>query len=411
MNVIPKNYKRTKYACCFSYPAMASAFCLPSLLFVTFHEMYGISYTLLGTLVLINFCTQLTIDLIFSFFSKYFNIAKTVCIMPLLTFLGLVIYATVPLLFPGYAYIGLVVGTVIFSVSAGLSEVLISPIVAAIPAENPEKEMSMLHSVYAYGVVMVVVISTLFFRLFGTDKWMYLTLFLALFPLLSSLFFALSPIPDINFSESNGKGRCNKKSKGFLLCLACIFLGGASEATMTNWISSYIENATQIPKAWGDILGMALFAILLGLGRSLYAKYGKNIAKILLLSMIGATVCYLIAGLSPSTVLSLFACVLTGLCTAMLWPGTLLLMEKKYPAPGVAAYALMAAGGDFGASVAPQTLGVVVDHVSASEWAVRLGDIRGMSVEQIGMKIGMLTAALFPLVGIWVLIRLQKEKH
>ena len=65
------NYKITKASCYFSYVAMASVFCVPPMLFVTFHEMYGISYTLLGTLVLVNFCTQLAIDLIFSFFSRY----------------------------------------------------------------------------------------------------------------------------------------------------------------------------------------------------------------------------------------------------------------------------------------------------------------------------------------------------
>ncbi|MBQ2278799.1 MAG: MFS transporter, partial [Clostridia bacterium] len=67
-----QNFKRTKYSCYFAYLSMASVFSLPPLLFMTFHEMYGISYTLLGTLVVVNFCTQLTIDLIFSFFTKYF---------------------------------------------------------------------------------------------------------------------------------------------------------------------------------------------------------------------------------------------------------------------------------------------------------------------------------------------------
>ena len=63
-------FKRTRFACYISYFTNSSTFCVPPLLFVTFHEMYGISYTLLGTLVLANFCTQLTVDLIFSFFGK-----------------------------------------------------------------------------------------------------------------------------------------------------------------------------------------------------------------------------------------------------------------------------------------------------------------------------------------------------
>ena len=92
------NYTRTKRACYFTYLAMSSIFSLPPLLFMTFREMYGISYTLLGTLVCINFCTQLTVDLIFSFFTKYFNVKKVVRIMPLITTVGLMIYALSPIL-------------------------------------------------------------------------------------------------------------------------------------------------------------------------------------------------------------------------------------------------------------------------------------------------------------------------
>ena len=162
-----QNYSRTKLSCYFSYLSMATPFSLPPLLFVTFREMYGISYTLLGTLVLINFCTQLTIDLIFSFFSKYFNIHMTVKVMPILTSLGLIIYALIPSLVPEYAYLGLVVGTIIFSVAAGLSEVLLSQVIAAIPSEHPDKDMSLLHSLYAWGVLIVIVISTVFLNIFG----------------------------------------------------------------------------------------------------------------------------------------------------------------------------------------------------------------------------------------------------
>ena len=406
------NFKRTKHACFFSYLAMSSVFSLPPILFVTFREMYGISYTLLGTLVLVNFCTQLFIDLIFTFFTRYFNIKKTIRIMPLLTSAGLFIYAFVPSLLPQYAYAGLLVGTVIFSVAAGLSEVLLSPLAASLPSDNPDRDMSLLHSLYGYGVVSVILISTAFLQLFGRDNWMYLTLFWAFLPILSSVWFFLSPIPDINISQDTHSKMSGHMKKGLALCAICIFLGSASENTMTNWISGYMENALKIPKATGDILGMACFATLLALGRTLYAKYGKNISRILLLGMIGAAACYLIAGLSANFVVSILACVLTGLCTSMLWPGTLILMEEKFPSPGVAAYALMAAGGDFGGSVAPQMLGIVVDRVSESSWVQQLSTITS-TAEQIGLKTGMLTAALFPLLGVVLLIYIRRyfAKH
>ncbi len=401
------NFKRTRNACYFTNVIMASIFTLPPMLFVTFRETYGISYTLLGTLVLINFCTQLFIDLIFTFFTKYFNIKITLRVMPLLTSTGMFIYALVPMLFPQYAYAGLIIGTVIFSVSAGLSEVLISPVVAAIPSDNPDRDMSRLHSLYAYGVVIVVIVSTVFLRVFGTENWMYLTFFWAFMPLISFFLYCISPMPDVNMNNSEKDGK-KKKHNGMFLCVMCIFLGSAAENSMTNWISSYMENALNVPKIVGDVAGMALFGVLLGLGRTLYAKYGKNISNVLLISMAGAVVCYLTAGLSANVVLSMIACILTGLCTAMLWPGTLILMEEKFLDPGVAAYALMAAGGDFGASVAPQLLGVIVDKVTVSEWATQLSISISMTPEQIGMKTGMLVAALFPILGVALLLFMHK---
>lgn len=408
MSISSPNYKRTRISCFYTYVAISSVFTVPPILFVTFREMYGISYTLLGTLVLINFCTQLSIDLIFSFFSKYFNIHKTVIIMPLLTSAGMFIYALVPTLFPDMAYFGLVLGTVIFSVSAGLGEVLLSPLVAAIPSAHPEKDMSLLHSLYGWGVLLMVVISTVFLGIFGRENWMFLVIFLALLPLVASCLFATSPMPEMDISQPVGAAGAKKKNIGLLLCICCIFLGSSAENTMSSWISGYMENALQIPKALGDLLGMALFAVLLGSARTLYAKFGGNITNVLIGSMAGAVVCYLVAGLSQNVICAFLACVLTGCFTAMLWPGALILMEEKVPNVGVAAYALMAAGGDFGASIAPQLMGIIVDKVSASQWAGEIAANYALSGDQIGMKVGMLTAAVFPVVGVMLLVYMKR---
>lgn len=400
-----KNFKTTKLACYTAYFTMSSIFSLPPLLFATLQDMYDISYTLLGSLVLTNFCTQLLVDLIFTAFSKHFNIKKIVRIMPLLTSAGLAIYALLPKVMPQYAYFGLLIGTVLFSVSAGLSEVLLSPVIAAIPSDNPQKDMSLLHSLYAFGVFSVVVVSTLFLKLLGEANWMYLALFWAALPVIASVMFFLSPMPDMSeSSESVSTKGTKRRTVGMALCIGCIFLGSCAENSMSNWISSYMENALHIDKAFGDILGMAMFAILLGLTRIAYAKYGKNIAKMLLVGMVGATVCYLVAGLSLNVIFAFVACILTGIFTAMLWPGTLIMMEENLPGIGVAAYALMAAGGDLGASLAPQLLGIVVDNVSATEFAADLSVKLSLTTEQIGLKAGMLVIGLFPLIGTFVVI-------
>ncbi len=395
-----KNFKTTKYACFTAYFTMSSVFSLPPVLFLIFRQLYDISYTLLGTLVLVNFCTQLIIDLIFSVFSKHFNIKKTVRIMPLVTTAGLVIYAAVPAVFPDFAYIGLIIGTVVFSVAAGLSEVLLSPTIAAIPSDNPQRDMSALHSLYAFGVFTVVVISTLFLKIFGNENWIYLTMFWAVLPIIAAVMFMISPMPELGAHPDVSKTAAGKeKITGIALCLGCIFFGSCAENGMSNWISGYMEAALNIDKALGDILGMAMFAILLGIARIAYSRYGKHILRVLFIGMAGASVCYLTAGLTRSAAAALAACVLTGLFTSMLWPGTLIMMEEKMPGLGVTAYALMAAGGDLGASVSPQLMGIVTDKVSASGFAESLSFKLGLTCEQIGLKAGMLVSAVFPILG------------
>jgi fucose permease len=404
------NFKRTKLACYTAYFTMASIFSVPPILFMTFHNLYDISYTLLGTLVLTNFCTQMLVDLIFTMFSKKFNIKKVVRIMPCITALGLFVYGLIPNLFPQYAYLGLVIGTIIFSVSAGLSEVLLSPVIAAIPSDNPQKDMSMLHSLYAFGFFTMVVASTLFLKFFGNENWLYLVLFLGTLPLAAAILFKISPFPELNNEETAEKNKVKNKNRtiGLALCVGSIFLGSCAENTMSNWISTYMENALNIDKALGDILGVAMFAILLGLTRIMYAKYGKNICRFLLVSFICAAVCYLAISVSTNKIIGFIGCVLVGIFTSMLWPGTLIMMEEKVKGVGVAAYALMASAGDFGASLAPQLMGIVIDNVSTSQFARDMGNALSLAPEQIGLKVAMLITSIFPILGAILLMFIIK---
>jgi MFS family permease len=399
-----KEFGLTKIACYLGSGGMAIVSVLSPLLFATFREMYHISYTLLGLLIVANFMAQLSVDLLFTFFSRRFNIHKTIRTMPVITFLGLLIYAILPWVFPRYVYLWLILGTVVFSVSAGLGEVLISPVIAAIPSDNPDREMSKLHSAYAWGCVVVVVLSTLFLKLVGTHNWQFLALFLSILPLVNSFMFARANLPTMNIGQPTEKGGVSFKNKGIIMCLICIFLGGATEVTMSEWVSNFIESGIGFPKIVGDILGVAMFSVMLGIGRTTYAKIGKNISSVMFWGMAGASVCYIVAGLSMRPIIGLVACAVTGLCVSMLWPGTLIYVEEKFPNPGVAIYALMAAGGDLGASVAPQLVGVLSDKIAVMGFAEELAQKLSITAEQVGIRAGMLAASVFPLLGVVVIL-------
>ena len=406
-----QKYTRLKYACYTTNITMSVVGNLSPILFLTFRSLYGISYSLLGLLVLINFSTQLTIDLIFSFFSHKFNLSKTVQNTPVIAMFGLFVYALWPFVFPEHVYLGLVIGTIIFSASSGLAEVLMSPVIAAIPSENPEREMSKLHSIYAWGVVGMVIFSTIFLHIFGRASWQCLGLIFAVIPLVSAMLFRISKVPTLETPERVSGAIELLKNKTLWLCIFAIFIGGASECTMAQWSSGYLEQALNIPKVWGDIFGVALFATMLGLGRSLYAKIGKNIEQVLVLGVISATGCYFVSAVSNIPILGLLACGFTGFCVSMLWPGSLLIASARISTGGVFIYAMMAAGGDLGASVGPQLVGIITDLAMKSDYIVSLADNWGLTGEQLGMKCGMLTGMLFPLVGIIVFLYILKTRR
>lgn len=406
-----QNYKRLKLACYTTNISMSIVSNLSPLLFLTFKGLYDISYSLLGLLVLINFCTQLLVDLAFSFFSHKFNISLAVKLTPVLTFSGLLIFALTPYFLPkSLVYIGLAIGTVVFSASGGFSEVLISPVIAEIPSEDPDREMSKLHSIYAWGVVAIVIFATLFLYIFGVKYWQILVLALTAVPIFSSVLYFGVQIPKMKTPEKVSGALKMLKNRGLWLCVLAIFLGGAAECTMSQWCSSYIEGALGISKVWGDIFGVALFALMLGLGRTLYSKIGKNIERVLLLGAIGAFLSYMIAAISNIEFIGLFACAFTGFCVSMLWPGCLIVASDRFNGGGVFVFALMAAGGDFGASVGPQLVGVIIDTVKSADFSQKLSSALSLSPEQLGMKAGMLVGMLFPLIAIFVYFAIWKRR-
>ena len=401
-------YNRVKYACYTAAMTMSVTGNLSPILFLTFRSLYGISYSLLGLLILINFVSQLIIDLIFSFFSHKFNIEKTVKSIPVISSVGFLIYGIWPFVFPDHVYVGLVLGTIVFSAASGLSEVLMSPVIAAVPAKDPDREMSKLHSAYAWGVVFMVVISTVFLFLAGSHNWQWLVFLFLLIPVSSAIMFAGSTVPPMETPERASGALKLLRNSGVWLSVFAIFLGGAAECTMAQWCSGYLEQAMGIPKLWGDLFGVALFSVMLGIGRSWYAKKGRNIEKVLSFSMIGAMACYLLAAVSAVSWIGLIACAMTGLCTAMLWPGNLVVASDRFPQGGVFIYALMAAGGDLGASVALQLVGIVTYAAIAAPKVAALAKSLALTPEQLGMKLGMLCGMLFPLAGIFISLRIWK---
>ena len=381
-------YRRLKRGCYVYGLTTAVLINLSPVLFLTLREQYGLSYSALAALISANFITQLLVDLLFSFRPRLFDIPKLVRVAPLLAAAGLALYGIWPLVHPASAYWGLMLGTVIFSAAGGLAEVLLSPVIAAVPSPDPDREMSRLHSAYAWGVGPVVLLTTAFLHFFGGESWHFLPMGFALVPLTAFGLLIGAEFPAMDGS-AEAAGATPLKNRALWLWVAAIFLGGAAENTMSQWGSGYLEGALGIPKVWGDVFGMVLFSLTLGISRTLYSRYGKGLKKLLFWGSVGAAICYVTAALCPIPAVGLLACAMTGLCTSLLWPGTLIVAAEQVPAGGVVMYALLAAGGDLGSCAIPQAIGLITD--------LSIGILPGG--EQTGMRLGMLLGALCPILA------------
>ena len=408
--ILRKNF--VKYGCYFTNFAMSLVAIVSPLLFLTFNKEYNISYGLLGFLVLINFITQMLVDLILSFYSNKFNIKLLIRIMPFLVVVGFLIYALIPYFFKDYAYLGLIMGTVLFSMANGLVEVLITPLIEKVYPKNTESEVSKLHSIYGWGIVVVTIISTLFLKVFGSENWHFLVLLLLIIPIVSCILFSFTALPDLASDESNKKHDNILKNSGIWLCFFAMIFAGMTECSMSQWSSSYMEKVFALSKVYGDLLGVAFFAGMVGLGRTLYSKFGKGIINVLIYGSILATFFYFVCAITGIAIIGLISCALTGLAVSMLWPGTLLFASSNNMSSGVVLFALMAAGGDLGAALGPQIVGSIIDVSIISKFVLDLSVSLSVSVEAISMRIGLLVATIFPVLSaVFGLLLKRKYKN
>ncbi|MEU0481534.1 hypothetical protein ABZ260_20390, partial [Streptosporangium sp. NPDC006013] len=159
-------YDHTRRACYTGYVTQAIVNNLAPLLFIVFQTRYQLPLEMLGRLVLLNFATQLVTDIVAVKFVDRTGYRIPLVLAHVLSAVGLVLLAVAPELSPS-PYLGLCVAIVVYAVGGGLLEVLVSPVVDALPSpqEGKAAAMSLLHSFYCWGQVAVVAGSTLLLAL------------------------------------------------------------------------------------------------------------------------------------------------------------------------------------------------------------------------------------------------------
>lgn len=389
-----KNYKKTKLACYLGFITQAVAANFAPLLFLKFHTDYSIS---LGNIALIStffFFTQLLVDL---FCAKYVDkIGYRVCIVAseVCSAAGLAGLALLPEIMPS-PFAGIIISVILYAIGSGLIEVLGSPIVEACPFENKEATMSLLHSFYCWGAVGTILVSTVFFMIFGIDSWKWLAVSFAIIPAINIYNFATCPI-ELLVEEGQGMGiRKLFSNPMFLIAIVMMVCSGASELAMAQWASAYAESALGFSKAVGDIAGPCMFAVTMGISRVLFGKASDkmNLNRFMIGSGILCFVCYLLASFSDNPIIGLAGCIVCGFSVGIMWPGTISISSKAFPTGGTAMFALLAMAGDLGGSIGPAIVG-------------RVADMFGGSIN-VGMRIGL----LFPSTLCFVLCLLNILNH
>ena len=391
-----KNYNYTIYACFIGYIVQAIVNNFVPLLFLTFHDIYGIPMTQITLLITVNFGLQLLIDLLSVTFVDKIGYRTSMLIAHICAAAGFILLTVLPDLCRS-AFAGLLIAVTVYAVGGGLLEVLVSPVMEACPTDNKEKAMSLLHSFYCWGHVAVVIVSTLFFRIFGIEHWKIMACLWAVVPFANMILFAKVPIASLIEEGDQGMtiGELFRQ-KIFWVLMLMMVCAGASEQAVSQWASTFAELGLGVSKTVGDLAGPMLFAVLMGSSRAFYGKYGDKIEldRFMAYSSILCILSYLCISLVPHPMVGFVGCALCGLSVGIMWPGTFSKATESITKGGMAMFALLALAGDVGCSGGPTMVGLVSGV---------LGD---------DLKMGILAGAVFPvllLVGISVCRTLREN--
>ena len=382
------------YACFVGYIVQAIVNNFVPLLFVTFQEGYGIPLSEITMLITVNFAVQLVIDLISAWFIDKIGYRASVLAAHICSAVGLILLTVLPSVMSS-PFAGLLVAVVIYAVGGGLIEVIISPIIEACPTDNKEKAMSLLHSFYCWGHVGVVLISTVFFALFGIENWKILALIWAIVPIVNTFVFIKVPIYSLNEDGEEGlplrKLFSMKMFRVFLIMMIC---AGASEQAVSQWASAFAEKGLGVSKTVGDLAGPMAFAVLMGTSRLIFGKYGHklDLDRFMKYSCILCIAAYLCITLVPNPVIGLIGCGICGFSVGILWPGTYSKASASIKGGGTAMFAMLALAGDIGCSGGPTLAGLVSDRFGGN------------------MRAGIMAAIIFPTVMTVCLMLSEKKK-
>ena len=285
----------------------------------------------------------------------------------LFALLGLAL-ASVGLALMGLAadYASLLLAAGVMGFGAGVIDMVLNPIVTALVPERRASALNWLHSFYCTGAVLTVVVGSCALRL--ELPWRTVFKGMAAFPVILLACFALMRFPPL---VSRERGRT---PVGVLLCsgvflagLLAMFLGGASEAAMGQWLPTFAERSLGYAKSTAG-LALAGFLVAMAVGRISAATIARHVHPLRLMtaSCVLAVVFYLVGCFVPTPAVAVAGCMMVGLTVSCLWPTMMGVTSDRFPHGGASMFALLAAAGNAGCFVMPWIVGLVAEHTTLS---------------------------------------------
>ena len=389
-----QDYQKTMYACFIGYIVQAVVNSFVPLLFVTFQNTYHIPLSQITLLITINFVVQLCVDLLSAGFVDKIGYRASMILAHICAAAGIGLLTVLPEILPN-AFAGILLAVVVYAIGGGLLEVLVSPIIEACPTDNKEAAMSLLHSFYCWGCTGVVLVSTIFFAIFGTAHWKVLAWLWMLLPIGNMILFTQVPIYSLH--EEGEKGMTMGelfREKIFWMLMVMMVCAGASEQAVSQWASTFAELGLGISKTLGDLVGPMAFSILMGTARLIYGKYGDrmDLDRFMKLSTLLCIASYLLIAFVPVPAVELVGCAVCGFSVGIMWPGTFSKASASLKRGGTVLFAFLALAGDLGCSGGPTVVGFISSAFGNN------------------LRIGIGAAILFPVLLLVALFAMKKKK-
>lgn len=276
-------------------------------------------------------------------------------------------------------YRGVCLAVFVMGTGAGILDMVLSPIVCALQPHRRTSAMNWLHSFYCSGAVLTVLFSSLTLKL-GME-WRTLSLWLAVLPALVTVAFAIMKVPHL-VTEGTERLRLRDlmKIRFFQVALLAIFLGGAAEMGLAQWLPAYAETTLGFSK-WISGISLLFFSLAMAIGRISVGLLGNRVNPytVLLICCWGSAILFLGCSFAPWPGVALTACMLVGITGSCLWPSTLGVAADHFPRGGASMFGFLATFGNLGCVFMPWLVGFIADH-SNLRWGLGLATLCPLSM-------------------------------